>query len=145
MKKLTTLFIVLFISISGLFEAPKIPKTTETWPPLEYFCNNNVLAYLNNSCQNVYAIWAVLEPKRNRYTLNFNNYSYLTDIEIDIAISFKSEEELDALINKINTADLENEFKKIRKELDEVGLPFTIMETETKPKKIWYSVDYSKL
>lgn len=142
MKKLTTLFIVLFISISGLFAAPKIPKTTETWPPLEYFGNENVLAYVNNSCQNVYTIWAVLEPEKKRYTFNFNNYSYVTEIEIAISLNFQSEEKLDTFLKKIDTTDLENAFNKLRKELEIAGEgPLTIMNTDIKPKKIWYRGD----
>ncbi len=113
MKKLTTLFILIFIVSTGLFANPKIPKIENYLDSLDSdFTGTNYLCYMNNSCTNFYKIFAVTDTK---YTLYFSNTSLVTNINITLCMNFPSERELDNYIYELDTSDLENEFRNIRK------------------------------
>ena len=143
MKKLTTLFILLFVSFN-LFAAPKIPKldnyTSDITKRVD-FNTNEMLSYIDDSGQNLYKLYAI--SKENEYSFHFINKSYITFIEIEIIIHFKSEQALDTYLQKFNTMDIEKEFKDTRRILSQFNLtPIVSYDKDTaKPKTVLYIVN----
>jgi len=140
MKKITTLFIILFICLYGLFANPTIPKTNSNWPVTKKLGNKNILTYFNNSCQNLFSIRAVID--KTTYKLEFDNYSYVTKSDIMIIIYFLNEERLDEYIASINTLNLEEEFINLRKQVMAADIePMLYLDDENSPPKtVMYQV-----
>lgn len=113
MKKLTTLFILIFIVSAGLFANPKIPKIDNYFKTLnDDYTGTNYLFYINNSCTNSYKIFAEISDNKN--TLNFSSTSLVTNIEICLCMNFPTERDLDNFIYDLDTSDLESEFNSLR-------------------------------
>lgn len=113
MKKLSTLFILIIITITGLFANPKIPKVDNYFDTLsDDYTGTNYLFYINNSGTNSYKLFAEITSKKN--TLYFTNTSLITNIEISLCMIFPSEKDLDNYISNIDTSNLEIEFNSIR-------------------------------
>ncbi len=139
MKKLTTLFILVFLSV-GLFANPKIPKTDNYFNTL-IADNNDVYSFVNDSCQNVYKIYAVVNEKE--FELHFINKSYITNVEISITIDFDNEQRLDEFIKKINTSDLEGSFISLRKYIIQLDInPTNLLDENNNIKKVMYFCKY---
>ena len=110
MKKLTTLFILGFISFS-LFAEPQIPKNffKDTDTAEHYF------VYVSNDLNYSYAVWSQYNSFSKEYTLYIEKSSLLYDNTILLEIMFSSEKNLDSFIKTIHLSDIENEFNRIRR------------------------------
>ena len=139
MKKLTTLILTALLCF-GLFANPKIPKIDNYFKSLDPE-SNEVYFFLNDSCQNVYTIFAVVNEENN--CLYFKNKSYITNIEISITINFNNEPDLDEFIKKINTSDLENNFNSLRKFIIQMNInPTTFLDDNNNIEKVMYFCNY---
>lgn len=150
MKKLTTLFILVFLSI-GLFAEPKIPKY--------YFDDSDkkedAYTYISNDLMYCYEIQAIsIDTSNFKYEICFKKRSLVYDTSMSLFIFFKTEKQLDSFINTIHLSDIENEFNRIRKQIimvDEIpnptkpGFKKEYFNFEHRPKNIFYEVDGSKL
>lgn len=139
MKKLTTILILVFIVSAGLFANPKIPKIDNYLDSLDSdFTGKNYLCYMNDSCTNLYKIFAVTDKK---YTLYFSNTSLITNINITLCMLFPSEKDLDNYIYELDTSDLENEFKSIRRTIIKYNInPVYSTGKDNAISKITYTV-----
>lgn len=150
MKKLTTLFILVFLSV-GLFAEPKIPKY--------YFDDSDkkedAYTYISNDFKYCYEIQAHTTDTPNfKYKINFQKRSLEYDSKIALLIYFKTEKQLDNFINNFHIANIENEFNKIRQQiiiLDGVPNPTQknfkdeYFDFEHRPQYIFYQIDGSRL
>lgn len=114
MKKLTTLFILLFIG-AAVFAEPKIP---------EYTIKEDVVPflYVSNDCQNVYEIYTLVSDSKNPLRLNFFNKSLVIPTSIYLQIEFTSKKNYDNFIKDIDMSDLEKSFILIRQKLTKQGV-----------------------
>lgn len=113
MKKLSVLFAVLFIFVSGLFAKPTIPKIDSSLKTLnDDYTGTNYLFYINNSCTNSYKIFAEISDNGN--ILYFSSTSLVTNIEICLSMDFPTERDLDNFIYDLDTSDLESVFNSLR-------------------------------
>lgn len=141
MKKLTTLFILAAVFVSGLFANPKIPKTKDYLKVMNSLSSDDCLVYVNNSGQNVYKLIKEIDDCP---TLWFINESYVTGIEIVFAINFKNEKTIDVFTDTyITSYDLEKEFAELRDSVINSGITPLIIEKEpNKVKKVFYQISY---
>ena len=131
MKKLTTLFILAVIFVSGLFAEPKVPKG-----------NIDPLYLLSNDCQSCYRIGA-FSPTGKSYSFQFIKYSLLSDSLIAINITCKSEKEIDSIISNIDVSNLDFEFDKLRKKLIQLDVKPNFSIKNDIPYKEIYTLDYN--
>lgn len=140
MKKLSILLILLSFSIC-LFAAPKIPKDTfdsDEDEPSE-------LIYVSNDLQNYYILRSSCLDDRN--TFMFIKRSLSNDIVISININCNSEKEVDYIISKIDTTDIDNEFTKLRKNImaaDLLPSHFFVDKNTENPKAVLYYLQFSE-
>ena len=130
MKKLTTLFILLFVG-SVLFADPKFPK---------YDINNEndtPYLYVSDDLQSIYEIYA-FEVAKGKYTLMFNKTSLINPTHIYIQIRFSSEKKLDDFIKDIDLTDLETSFKVTRQKIIKQGITpdIYVYDKNDKPRKV---------
>lgn len=140
MKKITTLFILAFIFLAGLFANPKIPKIDNYFKTLkDDYTGTNYLFYVNNLCTNSYKIFA--EISDNKYTLYFSNISLVTNLEVCLCMNFPTERDLDNYIYDIDTSDLESEFNSIRQTFIKYNIePIYSIDEKKSITKIMYIV-----
>ena len=150
MKKLTTLFILVFLSVS-LFAEPKVPKY--------YFDDSDKkedeFSYISNDLMYCYEIQAVsVNYPKFKYKLNFTKRSLVYDKTMSLFVFFETEKQLDNFINNIHLSDIENEFNRIRKQIIMIGeIPNPTrpdfrdeyFDCNNRPSLIFYEVDGSKL
>lgn len=142
MKKLTTPFIILFVCVSGLFANPKIPKTNSYIISDDNYSNESIYTYVNNSCQNVYRIFSIVND--NEKTLFFQNESYITGIKIHINIHFSSENSLDSFVKNFNTSNLENDFISLRQFFIESDItPIITLDADNKIQTVLYIGEFN--
>lgn len=111
MKKLTTLFLLVFISFD-LFAEPQIPKNffkdTDTQ---EHF-----FQYVSSDFNYSYAVWTNPYTSNNyECELHIKKSSLVKDFSMTLHIYFKSEQQMDKFIKTLHLSDIENEFNRIRK------------------------------
>lgn len=150
MKKLTILFVLVFLAIS-LFAEPKVPK---------YFYDNSdkkedEFSYISNDLMYCFEILAVsVDYPKFKYKLNFTKRSLVYDTTMSLFIFFETEKQLDAFINNIHLSDIENEFNRIRKQIimiDEIPNPNRptfkdeYFDYRNRPSLIFYEADGTKL
>jgi hypothetical protein len=139
MKKLSILFILLSFSIC-LFAAPKIPKYTFDSDEDE----PDELVYVSNDLQNYYILSATCLSDNS---FAFIKKSFSNNIVISININCNSEKEIDYIISKIDTTDIDNEFTKLRKNIMAADLlpSHFIMDRNTEiPKAVIYYIPFSE-
>lgn len=137
MKKLSILLILLSFSIS-FFAAPKIPKDTLD-------SDEDELIYVSNDLQNYYILYSSCLDDRN--TFMFIKRSLSNDIVISININCNSEKEIDYIISKIDTTDIDNEFAKLRKNImaaDLLPSHFIVDRNTDNPKAVLYYLQFSE-
>lgn len=131
MKKLTTLFILLFVG-SVLFADPKFPKYS--------FTDDNITPYLyvSDDCQSIYEIKALVWPNSKKAALSFNKKSLILPTSICITIEFSTEKKLDDFIKTIDLSDIENSFNKTRQKLIKEGITPDIIKyyPDEKPRMV---------
>lgn len=139
MKKLTTLFILVFLSV-GLFASPKVPKTNNSFKSSESLSADDCLVYVNNSGQNIYRLFGEVT---DHSTLWFSNESLVTGIKIVFAINFQDEITMDGFIAKFTTYDLERCFNELRESfMDSDITPIIIEGEQNKVKEVLYLVSF---
>lgn len=131
MKKLTTLFILIFIVSAGLFANPKVPKG-----------NIDPLYLLSNDCQSCYRIGA-FSPTGKSYSFQFIKYSLISDSLIAINISCKNEKEVDSIISNIDVSNLDFEFERLRKKIIQLNIEPTFSMKNDIPYKEIYTLDFN--
>lgn len=143
MKKLTTLFILLFVGSLGLFAEPKVPK---------YFYGDSEFKedkyiYISNDLMYCYEIQAInVNDTEYPYKLNFIKRSLLVDTSMFLAIYFENENQLDNFTKNIHLSDIENEFERIRKRIINANVKSSIQlsmndeyfDYENRPNKVIY-------
>ncbi len=140
MKKLTTLFILIFIVSAGLFSNPKVPKTDNSFKSSDSLSVDDCLIYINNSGQNIYRLYGEVS---DHSTLWFSNESIITGIKIVFAINFPDEKAMDVFTSKITTYDLEKVFSDLRELLMESDITPLIIEGENnKVKEVLYLASF---
>lgn len=131
MKKLTTLFILLFVG-SVLFADPKFPKY--------YITDDDYTSYLyvSNDLQSIYEIKAIVYPTSKKGIFSFIKRSLVLPTSIFITIEFSTEKKLDEFIKTIDLADVENSFNRTRQNLIRDGITpkITKYDPDEKPKVI---------
>ncbi len=151
MKKLTTLFILVFLAV-GLFAEPKVPKY--------YFKENSpkedAFVYVGNDLLSCYEVQAIYNkvPSNLNYSLKIQKKSLMFDITIVLNFVFETEKQLDNFCKDIHLSDIENEFNRLRKlmilndaipnqthkDADKQTYDF-----RNKPRYIVYAIDGTKL
>lgn len=111
MKKLTTLFILVFLSVT-FFAEPKVPKY--------YYGDSdkkeNAFIYISNDLMYCYEVLATNnESQKFNYQLTLKKKSLNSDIGMNLIILFENEKQLDNFTKSIHLSDIENEFNRIRK------------------------------
>ena len=140
MKKLTTLFILVFLSV-GLFAEPKIPKHTDAETAEKGYY------YINDSLTNEYKIYSLINNDYSLYTFEFSNISLINNIRINIIIRFKDEKSLDKFTSTIDLYNIDTEFSKLRKRLDNANVSPTVLldKTTNKVKELFYQAKYEEI
>ena len=140
MKKIT-IFILASLFCFSLFAAPKIPKDTFDSDEDE----SGELIYVSNDLQNYYILYSSCLDDKN--TFMFIKRSLSNDIVISLNINCNSEKEVDYIISKIDTTDIDNEFAKLRKNIMAADLlpSHFIMDRNTEiPKAVIYYIPFSE-
>lgn len=130
MKKLTTIFILLFIG-AAVFAEPKFPKYSIT--------DENAVPYLyiSNDCQSIYEIKATVYPNSKKAVLGFCKKSLVLPTKINIAIEFSTEKKLDDFIKDIDLSDIEDSFVKVRQRIIKQGItPDIILYDKSETAKL---------
>ena len=141
MKKITV-FILASLFCFSLFAAPKIPKITLDSDEDE----PDELIYVSNDLQNYYILKAWCSDISSNYHFTFIKDSISNDILIAINIYCNSEQEIDYIISKIDTTDIDNEFTKLRKNLILLDLtPDIFSNINHKPTKVIYNIKFLEL
>ena len=122
MKKLTTLFICLFICISGLFANPTLYDSI--------IKDEEVLEYVSDDCQTCYSLFYIYEPDIKDYAISFYIYSFISDVSIHIKYDFENEKAMLNFAKKINLPNLEVEIKKLRQQLTDSNIKYKIMYSD---------------
>lgn len=136
MKKLF-ISLILFTLFTSVFAAPKIPKSSNGFDIKDKLSSKDNFAYISNSGQNLYAVRGIVSNISCDF--EFTNYSYITKIEIKLVLHCSNEEDLDALLAKIDTSDLENEFIKIRRSFIRGNIkPVIFVNEEDFPEIVMY-------
>ena len=134
------LFIILFASLFcvGLFAAgPEIPIIDANIFNSEKneFDASYILNYINDSCTNIYSIFAIKDSNNKEYEIIFTSNSCITDIQVSLIYSFRSEKVFNTYLKNIDTLHPEKSFKEIREFFISKGIT---------PKNI-YSEDRKKV
>ena len=141
MKKITIFFVLFSVLIFNMFSNPVIPKIDNYFKSVHPLPKDDFLLYCNNSGQNVYKVFSVVN--KNEYCFYFDNISYVTGITISLSFVFKSESELDEFVESIDTSDLENEFNHWRRQLIKMDMELiTSYDENNKIKKVSYCYTY---
>jgi len=151
MKKLTTLFVLVFLAIS-LFAEPKVPK---------YFYDDSdtkedEFIYVSNDLMYCYTVQAIYSPSKPRfkYILKIEKASLLYDSTMSLHVFFETEKQLDNFTKDFHLSDIENEFIRIRKLCildDEKPNPTRkdfdkeYFDYQNRPKNITYQLDGTKI
>ena len=137
MKKLTTLFILVFLAV-GLFAEPKVPKM---------YKGEDEYTFISNDLLHYYTIQAgKSSSKKFSYELHFIKYLYVGAVKVTIIIYFENEKQLDNYIKDIHLSDLDSEFERIRKQLISSDASIRT-KTDNDERPLWtiYEADGSKL
>ena len=124
MKKLTTIFLLFSVFVSGLFANPKIPKNS-----IGNF-DNEPYYFTSNDCLNNLSINCFISKTKFRTELHFINYSLVNNSIISIQIYFESEKALDDFIKDIDLSNLDAEFKRIRQTLINADIKADFIQTD---------------
>ena len=133
MKKLTTLFIVLFVFVSGLFANPTL---------YDYIIKDEeVLEYVSDDCQTCYSLFYSYAPDINSFHISFYIESFVSAVSIHIQYDFENEKAMLNFAKKINLPNLEVEIKKLRQQLTDSNIKYKIMYND-KDETIINSIIY---
>lgn len=147
MKKLTILFILVFLAV-GLFAEPKVPKN---------YNDEETFSYINNdfsACYEVEASKNYSNSAKYKYSLYMRKNFLFFNKSIRLNIYFENEKQLDEFIKTIHLSDIENEFNRIRKLMimnDATPNPTTkdfdkrTFDFDNPPPSIFYQIDGTKL
>lgn len=136
MKKLTTLFTLIFLTVGLFAEQVEIPKNTNN-------SEKEPFIYVNDSITNMYTVSSFVN--KDFYGLEFSNISLTSDIFISLQITFETEKKLDDFIYKNFTSkmsyDLPNTFITIRNRIIDISnkIEYSINKEENKLEGITYS------
>lgn len=136
MKKLTTLFVLIFLAIGLFAEQVEIPKNINN-------SEKEPFVYINDSITNMYTVSAFVN--NDFYGLEFTNVSLTSDIFISLKIVFENEKKLDDFISKNFTSkmsyDLPNTFTTIRNKIIDISSKkeYSINKDENKLEGVTYS------
>ena len=139
MKRLF-IFILASLFCVGLFAEPKIPKTDNYYSTFETVSYNDFYTYVSNSGQNVYKVFQLIDD--NKYSLYFINESYLTNITISIVLKFDNELSLSNFANRINTANIEQDFIDLRQYCIESDIEPIYSVDKNRIIKVLYTCNY---
>ena len=146
MKKLSVLFAVLCIFVSGLSAKPVIPKISNYIYSLNTYSPENVYVYIDNSGTNEYKIFSVIDENKSSYQFYFINKSYLTDVEIILHLYFKDGNSLDEFCNVFDTLDLTIEFEYLREIILKNDVtPIIQTSSKNRIECITYTVEYNSI
>lgn len=147
MKKLTTLFILVFLAV-GLFAVPfTIPKN------YDFLDIENSIYFCDDTLENAYTLYSVVYKTDtvNLTGLHAQKKSLITDVEIDITVKFDTEEDLDGFLNyfyyqydyqKRETPEYFNDLKDF---ISDLGVdPYYVMDENDKPKQVLYIANLTK-
>lgn len=151
MKKLTILFILVFLSV-GLFAEPKVPKYFYGDSEIkedEYIYVSNDLLY----CYTVRSTYSPSNPKL-KFVFNIEKTSLMYDSSMALKIFFETEKQLDNFTKSFHISDIENEFERIRKLIilndgkpnpTRIDFDKEYFDYQNRPKYIFYELDGSNL
>lgn len=115
MKKFFVIVSIFVLSLP-LFAIPKYDGTFfNNGVPEDLYNNKKAIQYINNSCQNLYALTVISDDSLYPYSIYFSNYSLVSKVEIILKISFSSEQELNEFSLKfVKSVNLEDAFLSVR-------------------------------
>lgn len=152
MKKLTTIFILLFVVSTALFSEPKVPKY--------YFDDSDIkedeYIYVSNDLMYCYTVRSTYHPSypKLKYIFSIEKTSLQYDSSMALKVFFENEKQLDNFTKSFHISDIESEFERIRKLIilnDEKPNPNRIdfdkeyFDYQNRPKYIFYELDGSNL
>lgn len=138
MKKLFIFSILFFLAVS-VFANPTIPIIDSYFKTVNKdFDHENILSFVSDSGQNLYKLFAIKNDRE--YTIEIDNVSYITGIQIVLSMSFSTELQFYTIYNNIDTSNIENEFSRLRKMLIKANVePITSLKEDNKtPEKVLY-------
>lgn len=144
MKKLTTLFILVFLSV-GLFASPKIPfeSLDDEVEPFIFNSNDGLYSYSIKAGDSAY----------DRVKLFFIKYSLGTNTTVSISITFDNKDIYDKFTKDFDLSEIETEFNNLQKKIIKSDIQqhlsqaqdknSNVLKTDNidprKPYNTWYS------
>ena len=137
MKRLSVLFLGLFILAAGLFANPTVPIVKDYLKSKKSNSEEECLVFINNSCQNIYRILAEVT---DHATLWVTNESLVTHTEIVFAINFTNQAAMESFTNLyVDSYDLEKVFLNIRNSaINSEITPLFIEDEKNNIKEVLY-------
>ena len=150
MKKITTLFILAVIFVSGLFAQAKIPY--EGWDdevePYYFLSSDGLYNYQIKGFVSAY----------NRSKLSFIKWILASNTNISISVTFDNKDIYDKFTKDFDLSEIEAEFTKLQKQVIKAGVepqyaqiqdPYSNIAATTdidptKPYYVWYNSYCSK-
>ena len=116
MKRLSVLFLGLFILAAGLFAQPEIPRYCIPYEEVIPYL------YVSNDCQNIYEIYIGYGKNKDHFEFRFFNRSLILPTSIFLEVDFTSEKKLNDFVKDIDLSDIETSFKNTRQRLIKLGI-----------------------
>ena len=146
MKKLTTLFILAILFITGLFAQSKIPFESyddEEFEPYIFTSSDRQYSYTIRGCEAPY----------DKAKFSFIKWDILSDTTVSISITFDSKDIYDKFTKDFDISEIESEFTKLEKKVIKSGVKQRLSQKQDnnskelkttnidpkKPYNIWYN------